>query len=51
MKEMTLSAEEIIDLIFEKKIQKDDLKISASDSFLTIISRLHDEMQKEFSND
>jgi hypothetical protein len=46
-----LSAEELISLIKEKTVQRGEIVISSTTSFLSILARLDDEMRKELSND
>lgn len=45
--EITLSAEEILDLLLEKTIKKENYKISSDSSFLLIMALLDMKMTQE----
>lgn len=45
MKKITLSDEQIIDLIFEKKINFENISISAKHSYLGILSKLDERLR------
>jgi hypothetical protein len=47
---ITLSAEEIINLIREKVVQKDGVCFSSSSSFLTILALLDEELVHRLPN-
>lgn len=48
-KYISLSAHEIIDLLFEKSVEKGDYNISCKDSFLAIFACFSDEMSKRIT--
>ena len=45
--QITLSANELLDLLFEKSIQKEEFTIACSSSFLAIMSLFESKMTEE----
>lgn len=43
---ISLTAQEIIEIMSEKSVMRDNLCISCKDSYLAVLSYLHDEMIK-----
>lgn len=50
MNNIKLSAQEIVSLLMEVPIQKEDLKICPNYSFLSVMALLNDKMAKESSD-
>lgn len=50
MNNIKLSAQDIIALLFEKPVKKEDLKICPNFSFLSVMALLNDKMAKDQSN-
>lgn len=47
MAKITLTANDLIDLIWEQEVKRDNLHISCQDSFLSIMAQFSEKMTKE----
>ena len=50
-KAITLTSEDIVRLLMEKTVQRDDLQIASNSSLLAILAILSEKMSKESTNE